>query len=113
MLLQRRLSIVLYAGVLVKALLRHAIEGERGDGALQAWPHGQWEQHQPVKFSSSAQIMCRIIGTSGLWTSAEGRLPREARTAVNRGNDTDFERDVNSCLSPQTLSHGTGRWQSH
>ena len=37
MLLQRRLSIVLYAGVLVKALLRHAIEGERGDGALQAW----------------------------------------------------------------------------
>src|SRR5690348_4153171 len=26
-------------------------------------PHGQREQHQPVKFSSSAQIMCRVIGT--------------------------------------------------
>jgi hypothetical protein len=26
-------------------------------------PHGQWEQHQPVNLSSSAQIMCRVIGT--------------------------------------------------
>jgi hypothetical protein len=25
--------------------------------------HGQCEQHQPVKFSSSAQIMCLVIGT--------------------------------------------------
>jgi len=37
MLLRRRLSGVVCAGVLVKAFLRHAIEGERRDGALQAW----------------------------------------------------------------------------
>ena len=37
MLLGRRLSNVVCAGVLFEALLRHAIEGERGDGALQAW----------------------------------------------------------------------------
>src|SRR5215467_4536935 len=35
-------------------------------------PHGQREQHQPVKFSSSAQIICLVIGTPSLWTSSEG-----------------------------------------
>jgi hypothetical protein len=74
--LQRRgLWSVPCAGVLIKALLRHAIEGKRGDGALSrgaTTPHGQREQHQPVKFSSSAQIMCLVIGAPSLWTSTEG-----------------------------------------
>ena len=36
MLLRRRLASIVRACVLVKTLLRHAVEGERGDGALQA-----------------------------------------------------------------------------
>src|SRR5215469_1393223 len=73
-------------------------------------PQGQCEQHQPVKFSSSAQIMRRVICTPtvGCGIRRKDGLP-EARRAAETAK---VERDMNCCLLPHSLSHGTRLLQS-
>jgi len=54
-------------------------------------PHGQWEQHQPVKCSSSAQIMCRVINTPS-FVDFDGRMDfrerREELQMMRRSSET-------------------------
>jgi hypothetical protein len=51
-------------------------------------PHGQWEQHQPVKCSSSAQIMPLVIGAPS-FVDFDGRLAfRAGREQLHIGEMT-------------------------
>jgi hypothetical protein len=48
--------------------------------------------------------------TYSLWNSTEGGTPREARRAAD---DAKVERNMNCCLPPHPLSHGTEGRQSN
>jgi hypothetical protein len=86
------------AKVLFKRFLRKAVEGERCHGALETRsgrPHGQWEQHQPVKSSPSTQINRLLIHL----------LPFACVLGLELGGDrrntsTERARKVNSCPPP-------------
>lgn len=63
-------------------------------------PHGQREQHQPVKFSSSAQIMCLFIAIpipafpcTGFPTGGEGRTTRHWRIGARKLNQCPRRRE--------------------
>src|SRR2546425_1121995 len=97
--------------MLFKRFLRKAVEGERGDGALEprgaVRPHGQWEQHQPVKSSPSTQIKCLFIHhyfcvRLGLELGGDGR---NTEIKSERGRWTPAP-------SPGTILHGIAGGQS-
>jgi hypothetical protein len=63
-------------------------------------PHGQREQHQPVKCSSSAQIMCLFIAIpipafqcTGVPTGGEGRTTRHWRIGARKLNQRPRRRE--------------------
>ena len=90
-----------HAGMFVKALLCDAIEGERGNTALQAWiDHSPWA----VRTTPACEIFvfCPDHASCHWDTLACGLqrkdgLPREAKRAVDR-KCTEFERDMSCCL---------------
>src|SRR5712692_6577845 len=74
-------------------------------------PQGQREQHQPVKSSPSTHIMRLLIHPLPMRAlGLEQALPLGATGGTQKSGRA---RKVNSCPSPQTISHGFTDRQSN
>ena len=74
-------------------------------------PQGQREQHQPVKSSPSTNIMRLLIHPLPMRAlGLEQALPLGATGGTQKSGRA---RKVNSCPSPQTISHGFTDRQSN
>jgi hypothetical protein len=107
-------SSVLGAAVSVKAFLRHAVEGEGSDGALQARSN-----YAPRAMRATPASEILVFGPDHVschrytyicGNSTEGWLPREARGTADNARSSET---WTAACRRETLSHGTKARQSN